>query len=116
MRLDRNFGSSVATKTTVFALVTLMAATTVVSLFVIPKLAPLTRRAPATYYIPLSCLLPWLAGCVFWLKVSKRAKLGIADGSAAGFCYNAIILKVTAAYVAIVQFDGLLLWILSRPK
>ncbi len=118
MRLDRDFGSSVAVKTAVFALVTLLAATTTLSLFVILKRAALTRRAPAAYayYIPLSCLLPWLAGCVFWLKVRKRAKLGMADGSTARFCYDVIILMVTTAYVAIVQFDGLLLWILTRAK
>jgi hypothetical protein len=116
VRLDRNFGSSVAVKTAIFALVTLLAATTMLSLFVILKRAPLTRRATTTYYIPLSCILPWLAGCVFWLKVRKRTKLGMADEGTARFCYDLIITMIIAAYVAIVQFDGLLLWILTRAK
>jgi hypothetical protein len=116
MRLDRNLRSSIAAKTAVFAIVTLLAATTMLSLFVILKRAPLTHRTSATYYIPLSCLLPWLSGCVFWFKVRKRAKLGIADGGATRFCYDIIIMMVTAAYVAIIQFDGLLLWVLTRAK
>ena len=116
MRLDRNFGSSVSVRTAAFALVTVMAATTILSLFVILKGAPLTSRAFAAYYIPLFCLLPWLAGCVFWLKVSKRAKLGMADASTTKFCYDLIIMMTGAAYVAIVQFDGLLLWVLTRAK
>jgi hypothetical protein len=116
MRLDRNLGSSATEKTAVFAIVTLLPVTTILSLFVILKRAPLTHRTPATYYIPLSCLLPWLSGCVFWLKVRKRAKLGMADAGATRFCYDVIITMVIAAYVAIVQFDGLLLWVLTRAK
>ncbi len=116
MHLGRNFGSIVAVKTAVFAIVTLLAATTMLSLFVILKSAPLTHRTPAAYYIPLFCLLPWLSGCVLWLKVRKRAKLGIADGGATRFCYDIIIMMAIAAYVAIVQFDGLLLWVLTRAK
>jgi len=119
MRLDRNFGSRVKAQTARFALVTVVAAVTLLSLFLILKRAPLTRRMLATYYIyyvPLSCVLPWLSGFVLWLRTRKRAKLGIADGDATRFCYDAIIVMVTAAYVAILQINVLLLWILTRAK
>jgi hypothetical protein len=97
-------------------IVTLGAAITMLSLFVILNSAPLTQRTSAAYYIPLSCLLPWLSGCVFWFKVRKRAKLAVADEGATRFCFDVIIMMAVAAYVSIVQFDGLLLWILTRAK
>jgi hypothetical protein len=96
-------------------LVTLSAWTTTASLFVILKRAPLTRGAPVTIYYPILCsLLPWLAGCVFWIKVRKRAKLGVADKDATDLCYRIITFTVAAAYGAIVSLEPLLLWVMIR--
>jgi len=99
-----------------FALVTLLAWTTTASLFVILKRAPLTRGVSIAYYIPLCSILPWLAGYVFWFKVKKRAKLGIADRDTTRFCCEIIIMAIGAAYVAMVSIDGVLLWALTRVK
>jgi drug/metabolite transporter superfamily protein YnfA len=98
-------------------LVTLLAWTTTVSLFIVLKLAPLTRGAAAArYYAALGCLLPWLAGSMFWTRVRKRARLDIADEEATGFCYGIIFLTVGSAYGALVSIETVLLWVLTRVK
>jgi len=117
MRPASNFWSRPPLGTVFFILVTLLAWTTTASLFIVLKLAPLTRAAPSTrYYAALCCLLPWLAGCVFWTKARKRAKLGIADKDATGFCYSVIILTVGAAYGAMVSIETVLLGVLTTLK
>jgi hypothetical protein len=115
MHLGGNFGSSAPLRTVFFTLVTLLAWTTAASLFIVLKRAPLTRGASATtYYAALCGLIPWLAGCVSWAKVRKRAKSGIADKDATGFCYSIIIAVLISAYVAMVSLETVLLWVLTR--
>jgi len=53
---------------------------------------------------------------VFWTKARKRAKLGIADKDATGFCYSVIILTVGAAYGAMVSIETVLLGVLTTLK
>jgi hypothetical protein len=117
MRLSSHFGSS-ATLRTVFALlITLLAWTITASLFIVFKLAPLTRGAlVARYYAALCCLLPWLAGCMFWTKIGKRTRLDKIDKDTTGFCYSIIFLTVGAAYGALVSMETLLLWVLTKAK
>ena len=91
MRLGSHLGSSATLRTAFLLLITLLAWTITAFLFIVLKRAPLTRSAPAAIFCAaLCCLLPWLAGCMFWTKVRKRAKLGIADKDATGFCYSII--------------------------
>jgi len=117
MRLSSHLGSSATLRTVFSLLITLLAWTITASLFIVLKLAPLTRSAPtARYYAALCCLLPWLAGCMFWTKVRKRARLDIADKDATGFCYSIIFLTVGTAYGALVSIETVLLWVLTRAK
>ena len=112
-----HFGSSGAPKTAFFALFTLTAWTTTAFLFILLKRAPLTRGAPViTYFATLSSLLPWLAGYVFWIKVRKRAKLGVADIGSTSFCYSIILINLCTAYVALVSIGTVLLWALTRVR
>lgn len=111
------FGGGAVASIVRFALTTLLAWTTTVSLFVILNRAPLTRSVTViALYVPLCSLLPWVVGCAFGIKVRIRAKLGIADREASRFCVEIIDVGVTAAYVAMVCVDGVLLWVLIRPK
>ena len=117
MRPAYDFWSSGPWRTVFSVLMTLLAWTTTASWFIVLRLAPLTRAAPATrYYVALCCLLPLLAGCVFWTKVRKRAKLGIADKDAAGFCYSIIFTTLGTAYVALGSIETALLWVMTRTK
>ena len=110
-------GSSGASKTAFFALFTLAAWVTTAFLFILLKRAPLTRGAPViAYFATLCSLLPWLAGYVFWIKVRKRAKLGVADGGSTNFCYSIIFINLCTAYVALVSIGTVLLWVLIRVK
>jgi hypothetical protein len=115
MRLGNDFWNSGPVKALFFALFTLSAGTTEAFLFILVRRAPQLRGAPATTYYPalLISLLPWLSGCVFWIKVRKRAKLGKTDRGTAGFCYNIIFLSVLAAYLAVLQIGILLLRVLT---
>ncbi len=114
MRLASNFWSSASLSTAFFALATLLAWTTAAFLFILLKRAPLTHDAPVTtYYATLCTLLPWLAGTLFWIKVRKRAKLGIADRDATSFCYNIIFILLCTAYVAMVSIQTVVLWVLT---
>jgi hypothetical protein len=109
--------SSGAPKTALFALFTLAAWMTAAFLFILLKRAPLTRGAPVITYFAIPCsLLPWLAGYVFWIKVRKRAKMGVADGDSANFCYSIIFINLCTAYVALVSVGTVLLWVLTRVK
>lgn len=115
MRLGSNFWSSAPWMTFFFVLVTLLVWTTAASWFIVLRFAPLTRGAPAIkYYVAIDSLLPWLAGCKFWTKVRKRAKLGIADRDATGFCYRIIFITLVGAYVAMVLIETQLLGVLVR--
>lgn len=117
MRQGRHFWSSTPLRRVFVILVTLLAWTTTASLFIVLKLAPLTRGASATrYYIAMGCLLPWLAGCVFWAKVRRRARSEMADKDATGFCYSIILLTVGTAYGAVASIETVLLWVLTRAK
>ncbi len=112
-----HFGSSGAPRRAFFALFTLAAWTTTAFLFILLKRAPLTRGAPViTYFATLCGLLPWLAGYVFWIKVGKRAKLGVADEGSTNFCYSIIFINLCTAYVALVSIGTVLLWVLTRVK
>jgi peptidoglycan/LPS O-acetylase OafA/YrhL len=109
-------GGSLASRAR-FALVTVLALVTTVSLFILLKYAPPVHGvAIIAYYPPLCCLLPWLAGIVFWRKVTRRVKSGAADEDSARLCYEIIILTSTSAYVAITALDSVLLWIVFRVK
>lgn len=115
MRSGNNFWSSTPWRTVFPVLVTLLAWTTAASWFIVLKLAPLTLGAPAIkYYVALGSLLPWLTGCKFWTMAGKRAKLGIADRDATGFCYGIILLTVGTAYGAMVLIETQLLGVLFR--
>lgn len=117
MRSASHLGSSAALSTTLFILVTLMAWTNTASLFIILRLTPSVHSVPLmTYSAPLCALLPWLGGCVFWARVRKRAKLGVADRDATGFCYSMILMIVGAAYVAMVLIEPVLILVLTRVK
>lgn len=117
MPLASRFGSSGALKSAFFALFTLAAWTTTAFLFILLKGAPSTRGAPViTYFATLCSLLPWLAGYVFWIKVRKRAKLGVADVGSTNFCYSVIFVNLCTAYVALVSIGTVLLWVLTRVK
>lgn len=110
-RLDNttlwNSGSS---KAFFAGLATLLAFTTAGSLFFILRVAPQTRDAAVTvYYVTCCSLLPWVSGCVFWIKVGKRAKLNIADREATGLCYRMIFNTVLGAYAALISIEGVLL-------
>lgn len=112
-----DFGSNGAPKTAFFALFTLAAWMTAAFLFILLKRAPLTRGAPAiTYFATLCSLLPWLAGYVFWIKVRKRAKLGVADRGSTNFCYSIIFINLCTAYAALVSIGTVLLWVLTRAN
>ena len=116
MRIGRHIGRNASTRAFLL-LLTLLAWMTTVSLFIILKLAPLTRGAPAMkYYAALTCLLPWLAGCVFWTRVRSRERLDTADRDMTGFCYRVIFFTVGAAYGAVVSIESVLLWVLTRAK
>jgi hypothetical protein len=115
MRPDYSYWSSAPLNTALFALATLAAWTITASLFVLLSRAPLTRGAPVTIYYATACsLLPWFAGSVFWIKVRKRAKLGIADRDATGFCYGVIFTALGAAYAGMFSIESVLLSVLTR--
>jgi hypothetical protein len=85
--------------------------------FIVLRPGPLTRGTlGGRYYPALVCLLPWLAGCMFWTKIRKRARSGMADEEATGFCYSIIFLTVGAAYGALVSIGTVLLWVLTRSR
>jgi hypothetical protein len=115
MRPDYSYWSSVRVRTIFGVLGTLLAWTASGSLFIVLRLIPLTHGAPGTIYsTTLVSLLPWLAGSVFWTRVRKRAKLGIADRDAAGFCYTIVFITVGAAYVALLSIEPVLLMSFTR--
>lgn len=117
MSSTSDLGSRGAPRRAFFALFTLAAWTTTAFLFVLLKRAPLTRGASAiTYFATLCSLLPWLAGYVFWIKVGKRAKLGVTDRGSTDFCYSIIFGNLCTAYVALVSIGTVLLWVLTRVK
>lgn len=117
MRSGNSFWSGSSVRRSFFLLITLLAWVASGSLFIVLRQASLTRASPAIVFFPIFCsLLPWLAGLVFWLRVGRRAKLGVASGDEAGFCYSIIILIVGTAYVAIVSVEPFLLWALTRGK
>ena len=117
MTSPSHFGSSGTPRRTFFALFTLAAWTTTAFLFILLRRAPLTRGAPViTYFATLCSLLPWLAAYVFWIKVGKRAKLGVADRGSTDFCYSIIFADLCMAYVALVSIGTVLLWVLTRVK
>lgn len=117
MRFDRNLASSAPVNTALFALSTLAAWTAPTFLFVLLKRAPLTHGALLiTSTALLSSLLPWLAACVFWIRVRKRAKLGTTDRETLHLSQNIITTTLLAAYIAILNMEILLLWVMTRPS
>lgn len=118
MRLASDFWNRAPVNTAFFALFTLVAWTTEAFLFILVKRAPAMRAAPAITYYPalLISLLPWLSGCVYWIRVRKRAKLGKADRDATRFCYAIVFNTVLAAYLALLSVGGLLLWVLAKAS
>jgi hypothetical protein len=117
MPFDRNPASTVTVNTAFFALSTLVAWTATTFLFVLLKRAPLTRGASLITNITLlSSLLPWLAACVFWIRVRKRAKLGTADSGTLHLSQKIITTTFLAAYVALINMEALLLWVMTRTS
>jgi len=100
-----------------FALVTLEAWTTTAVLFIFLKRVPLTGGLLGNAYYPALCsVLPWLVGCMFWLRVRKREKLCILDGDATKFCYAIINNIIGATYIVLLIISQVLFWALPRMK
>ena len=117
MRFDRNLASSTPVNTALFALMTLGAWTAPTVLFVLLKRAPLIQGAPLiTNTALLSSLLPWVTACVFWIKVRKRARLDAAYRQTLHFSQNIITASLLAAYIALINLETLLLWVMTRPS
>ncbi len=117
MRSDHNYWSNPFVSTAFFVGLNLGGLITWVSLFVVFKLAPLTRGDRLiAYYVPVVCVLPWLAGCTSWLQVRKRSQLGVFDRDATGFCYKMIFLATLMAYLAIFSIESALFPVLFRLR
>jgi hypothetical protein len=115
MRSGNSFWNGKLVNAALLTLFTLVGWVTAAFLFVLLKRAPLTRGAPIfTYPVVLGSLLPWLSGCVSWIRVRKIAKLGAADGDTAGLCHSIIFSALCTAYVPMVSIGILLLWVLTR--
>ena len=117
MPLASYSGSSGHPRAALFAIPTLEAWTTTAFLFFLLKRFHLTLDAPLIAYSALlSSLLPWLSGLAFWIRVRKRAKLGIADRDATSFSHRIILNIVGAGSGAMLLIEILLLWVLTRVK
>jgi len=117
MRFDRNRASSGPVNWALFVLDTLLAWTALTLLFLLLKRAPLTHAD--SFLIDttlLSSFLPWLTACLFWVRARKRAKLGKIDRETYHFLQIVITNTLVAAYIALMNMEILLLWIMPRPS
>ncbi|MGH9535232.1 MAG: hypothetical protein ACRD2E_10260 [Terriglobales bacterium] len=94
-----------------FALMTTLALAVEAFLVVLFMRAPVIRGGPAITYYPalVICLLPWLSGCAYWARASRRAAPGDADRGAPRTYYQAVFTIVAAAYLAVLSVSLLLL-------
>jgi hypothetical protein len=103
--------------TALFALVTLEAWTTSAVVFIFLKHMPLTGGLLENAYYPTLCsALPWLVGCMFWLRVRKRGNLGILDIKATKLCYSIINNVIGITYIGGLLIGQVLFWALTRVK
>ena len=103
--------------TALFALATLEAWTTAAALFVFLRRVPFGGGVlENAYYAALCSVLPWVAGCVLWLKVRKRGKLGRLDREATRFCYIIINNLLIVTYIAVLLISQVLFPALPRVK
>jgi hypothetical protein len=97
--------------TALFALVSLEAWTTTAVLFISLKHVPLTGGLLENAYYPTICsVLPWLAGCMFWIRVRKRGRLGTLDGEAIRYCSMIINNVLGITYIVILILFQVLFW------
>jgi hypothetical protein len=103
---EKYFGSKSPTRTSLFVLVSILAWFFEASLLIFLR-APLgSRGMPATFYIlPVAHLLPWFAGLQSMRSVSRAAKNGSIDGTAAALCSSCLIGLLAATYVTLSSFE-----------
>ena len=112
---SENYSQGSLGSTGLFALVTLEAWTTTAVVFISFKHMRLTGGLLGSAYYPAICsVLPWLVGCMFWIRVRKRGRSGTLDREAIRYCSTIINNLVGITYTVILLLSQVLLWGLSR--